>query len=157
MCRSTSITKNCCLVIVLGMILIMTGSCVSQKSKLLKRKQQDILESYRLQVSEIIDDPERARQLNELAEDLYRQMLVYTKVLHKMFDELDSLNKTYDTERHELEAAFHAINNHRIRMRENIFTSRVKALSLTTPEEWQELMNRRKTLMDLIQETPGLL
>ncbi len=157
MMRRPTFIALTCLIILFGMIFIMVGGCASQHSKLLKKKQQDVLESYRLQISESIDDPDRARQLIKLGEDFYQQIRTDTKVLLEMFHELDSLNKAYKTRSEELEAAFQAINNHRRKMRENILAARVSALSLTTPEEWQELMDRRRTLMDLIQETPGLL
>ena len=145
-----------CLVLFLFITLATVG-CASQQSKLLKKKQQDVLASYKLQVSETIDDPERAKQLIALSKDLHREMRTDTKMLQKMFEELDTLNKSYKTRREELETALKVINNHRRKMREKIFAARVNALSLTTPEEWQALMSRRRTLMDLIQETPGLL
>ena len=146
-----------CMILLLGMIFLMAGGCASQQSKLFKKKQQDVLKSYRCQVSVIIEDPERARHLIALGEEFYQQMRVDTKVLQKMFVNLDTLNKAYNTRREELESAFQAMNNHRRTMRENILVARVRALSLTTPEEWQELMGRRRTLLDLIRETPGLL
>lgn len=155
--RKSKFLSIACLVVLLGIIFIIAGGCASQQSKLLKKKQKDVLKSYKLQVSETIDDPERAKQLIALSKKLYQQMLTDTKRLQKMFDELDTLNKSYKTSREELETALNVINNHRREMREKILAARVSALSLTTPEEWQALMSRRRTLMDLIQETPGLL
>ena len=139
------------------MVFFLAEGCASQKSKILKKKQQDVLESYRLQVSETVEEPERAEKLITLGKDLYQQLRQDTKVLQKLFDNLETLNKNYDTEREELQAAYLAINNHRQKMRETILTARINALQLTTTEEWQELMSRRRTLMDFIQESPGFL
>ena len=81
MMRRPTFIALTCLIILFGMIFIMVGGCASQHSKLLKKKQQDVLESYRLQISESIDDPDRARQLIKLGEDFYQQIRTDTKVL----------------------------------------------------------------------------
>ena len=105
-----------------------------------------------MHVSETIKDPERARQLVALGEDLHKQIWNDTKTLQKLYDDLTTLNKKYDTQRIELELAFQSLNEHRRIMRERLLTARVLALKLTSPEEWQELMTRRRTVMDLIKE-----
>ncbi len=144
-------------ILALFLLCFLAGGCASQQSKLLEKKQQDVLDSYRLHISETIDDSKRAEQLVVIGEELYRQIRIDTKALQKMFKEFETLNKAYDTRREDLDASLHAINEHRKKMREKILDSRVKALSLTTPEEWQGLTSRRRTLIDLIQEMPGLL
>lgn len=141
----------------IGVVLIISGSCASKKSKLLKKKQEDVLQSYRLHISQAIDEPERAKQLIALGEGLYQQFRIYTETLQKMEERLYLMNYEYETTREELQAGFKAINDHRRNMREKILAARDRALSLTTPEEWQGLMGRRKTLIDLIRETPGIL
>jgi hypothetical protein len=138
-------------------VLLVTGGCTAKRTYLLKKKQKDVFKAYREFVTESIDDPERAEQLIDLGEDLYRHMKRDTATLLELVDDLDSLNKGYDTTREELEAGFKAINDLRIQLREKILAARIKAEALTSPEEWQELMSRNRTLMDLIQETPGLL
>jgi len=146
-----------CLVILLGVVLIIAGSCASKKSKLLKKKQHDVLQSYRLHISKAIDDPQRAEQLILLGEGLYYQFRAYTETLQKMEEKLYIMNGEYETTREELKAGLKAINDHRRNIREKILAARDRALSLTTPEEWQGLMSRSRTLLDLIRETPGIL
>jgi len=146
-----------CLLALFCLIFVVGGGCASKQTKLLNKKQKEILESFRLHVSETIKDPERARQLIALGEDLHKQIWNGTKILQKLYDDFTSMNKKYDTQRIELEVAFQGLNEHRRRMREKLLTARVHALKLTSPEEWQELMTRRRTVMDLIKETPGFL
>jgi hypothetical protein len=145
------------LVILLGTVLFVTGGCTTNKPFLLKKKQKDVLKVYREYVTESINDPKRAEQLIGLGEDLYLNMKRDTATLLDLVEDIISLNKEYDTTRQELEARFMAISDHQKNMREKILAARVRAEALTTPEEWEDLMKRNRTLMDLIQETPGLL
>ena len=145
------------LVLLLGSILFAVGGCTAKKTRLLKKKQQDVIKAYREYVTESIDDHERAEKLITLGEDLYLQLKKDTETLLELVSDLNTLNKGYDTSRQELEAGFRTLTDHRRHMREKILASRVKAVAQTTPVEWERLMNRNRTLMDLIQETPGLL
>lgn len=153
----TPFIKTGFLVVMLVIFSFILGGCASQQGRLLKKQQQDVLKSYRQQVVNSIDDPERARQLIMVGEDLYLQLRIDTKILLKMTEELKNLNGAYETTRKELKTAFHALNKHRREMREKIIAVRGEALSLTAPEEWQALMSRRGTLLDLIQQNPGIL
>jgi hypothetical protein len=145
------------LVILLGLALLVGGSCTAKKTYLLKKKQKEVLKAYKENVTESIDNNDRDEQLIDLGEDLYRHMKRDTKTLLKLVEDLDALNRGYNTTREELEAGFNAINDLRRQLREKILSARVRAEALTTPKEWQELTGRNRTLMDLIQETPGLL
>lgn len=153
----TPFIKTGFLVVMLVIFSFILGGCASQQGRLLKKQQQDVLKSYRQQVVNSIDDLERARLLIMVGEDLYLQFRIDTKILLKMTEELKNLNGAYETTRKELETAFHALNSHRREMREKIIAVRGEALSLTAPEEWQALMSRRGTLLDLIQQNPGIL
>ena len=144
-------------VMVTAMLTFLIGGCASQETRLLKKNQQSILGSYRKQVNEIVEDPARADKLIDLSEDLYEQLQTDTKALLEKVERLNKLNNAYGTSRQELEIAFHDVVRHRMKIRENLLSTRSKALSLTTEEEWQAIMSRRRTLMDLIQEKPGLL
>jgi hypothetical protein len=144
-------------VVILAIFSFILGSCASQEARLLKKQQQNVLQSYRQQVINSIDDPERARELIRIGEDLYQQIRNDTEILLKMAEDLKDLNGAYDTTREELETAFHTLNSHRKEMREKILAARNEALPLTTPEEWQALMSRQGTLLDLIQQNPGIL
>jgi len=143
--------------LILAMLFSVVGGCVSQQARLLKKKQQDILKSYRQHVAMTIDDPARAEQLIGIGEDLYKKIQADTKVLLQMAEKIKKLNTDYGTTREELENDLSHINSQRAKMRDSIMLARSEALSLTTPVEWQELMNRRGTLLELIQETPGFL
>ncbi len=138
-------------------LLLVAGGCTAKKTSLLKKKQKDVLKAYQEYVTESIDNPERAEKLIALGEDLYLHLKRDTETLLELVKDLNSLNNGYDTTRQELEAGFKALTDHRRHMREKILASRVKAEVLTTAEEWETLTNRNRTLMDLIQETPGLL
>ena len=138
-------------------VLMVTFGCTAKKTYLLKKKQKDVLKAYKEYVTESVDDPERAVQLIGLGEDLYRHMKRDTATLLELVGDLDALNRKYNSTREELEASLKAINDHRRQLREKILAARVRAEALTTPEEWQKLMSRNRTLMNLIQETPGLL
>jgi hypothetical protein len=118
---------------------------------------EDVLESYREQVSHAIEDPERAGQLVGLGEELALRLQKDGSKLREMAEELRRHNARYDTTREEFVALLTAINEHRRRMGEEVLAARAEAVSLTTPDEWRDLMSRRKTLIDLIRETPGLL
>ena len=141
----------------LSMVLLIAGGCTAKETRLLKKKQQDVIKAYREYVAESIDDPERAEKLITLGEDLYLQFKKDTETLLELVSDLNTLNKGYDTSRQELEAGFRTLTDHRRVMREKLLAARVKAEAQTTPEEWETLMNRNRTLMNLIQETPGLL
>jgi len=117
----------------------------------------EVLESYREHVSKAIEDPERAGRLVALGEELALRLQKDTDKLREMAEELRRNNARYDTTREELVALLTAINEHRRRMGEKVLAARAEAVSLTTPDEWRDLMSRRKTLIDLIRETPGLL
>jgi hypothetical protein len=151
------ITKRYWLVILLVATLCAAGGCASQQERLLQKKQQDILESYREIVTTIVDDPVRARQLINIAEKLNLEMKSDTKELLEISAEIKKLNAEYGTTREEMQAALLHLNDQRRKMRGSILTARQEALSLTTPAEWQELMKRKGTLPELIQETPGIL
>lgn len=153
----TTFIKTGFSVVMLVMLSFVVGGCASQQARLLKKRQEDVLKSYRIQVANTFDDPERADQLINVAEDLYLQLRNDTKVLLEITEELKKLNGAYDTTREELEAVLQDLNSHRRKMRETIMAARAGALSLTTPEEWQELMDRRGTLLEFIGETPGFL
>ena len=141
----------------LSMVLLIAGGCTAKETRVLKKKQQDVIKAYREYVTESIDDPERAEKLIALGEDLYLQLKKDTETLLELVSDLNTLNKGYDTSRQELEAGFRTLTDHRRVMREKLLAARVKAEAQTTPEEWETLMNRNRTLMNLIQETPGLL
>jgi hypothetical protein len=145
------------LFMLLSAALLVTGGCTAKKTRLLKKKQQDVIKAYREYLTESINDPERAEKLIALGEDLYLLLKQDTETLLELLNDLSSLNKGYETTRQELEAGFKALTDHRRVMREKILVARVKAEAQTTPEEWEALMKRNRTLMDLIQETPGLL
>jgi len=142
------------------MLLILSfilGGCTSQQARLLEKRHGDVLKSYREQVADTIDDPKRAEQLIAIGEDLHLQIRRETKVILEMAAELKKLNSAYDTPRKELEAALQNLNSQRAKMRDSILLARAEAMSLTTPAEWQKLINRRGTLLELIKETPGFL
>jgi ribosomal protein S15P/S13E len=141
----------------LSFIIILSISCASQQTKLLEEKQDDVLKTYKQQVSVTIKDPIRARGLITLAEDLHQHIKHHTTILQQLFDKLNSLNQKYDTQRVDLEVVLQNINQQRTEMLEYILTARVKATKLTTPQEWQKLMNRRKNMIDFIKETPGFI
>jgi hypothetical protein len=153
----TSLMKTGLPVVMLVLFSFILGGCASQQGRHLKKQQQDVLKSYQQQVVNTIDDPERARELIRIGENLYLQIRNDTKILLKMTEELKDLNGAYDTTREELETAFHALNTHRRNMRNKILAARNEALPLTTPEEWQALMSRRGTLLEFIQQNPGIL
>lgn len=133
------------------------AGCASQQERLLKKKQQNILESYRQQVAITVGDPVRAQQLISIAEELYRDFKAETKILLEITEKIKKLHADYGTTRDEMQTALAHLNNQRSKMRETILNARTEALSLTTPIEWQELMKRRGTLLELIQERPGIL
>jgi Glu-tRNA(Gln) amidotransferase subunit E-like FAD-binding protein len=149
--------KKYWLVILLAAILCTAGGCATQQERLLQKKQQDILESYREIVTTVVDDPVRARQLIHIGEKLNLEMKADTRVLLKTIAEIKKLNADYGTTREELQTTLQNLNDQRRNMREAILTARQEALSLTTQAEWEELMSRRGTLPELIQETPGIL
>lgn len=146
-----------CLFTMFCMTSIMAVGCVSPNLQLLEKKQQNVLDSYRLYISESIDEPERAKKLVVIGEGIYQQIQIDTRILYNMTKELEDLNNSYDARREEIEAALQAINQHRRKIREKILAARTAVLSLTTPEEWQGLMTRRKTMMDLLRGTPGII
>ena len=126
-------------------------------TKAIEKQQRKILASYRSHVLATIPEQERADRLIELGEGLHKQILADTETLRGLADELGRLNARYDTTRSEMEDNLEAINAHRVRMRERILEVRAEAVSLTTPAEWDSLINRGKTLMSLIKENPGVL
>jgi hypothetical protein len=119
---------------VFSVVLLVTGGCTAKKTRLLKKKQQDVLKAYREYVAESIDDPERAEKLIALGEDLYLHLKQDTETLLELVNDLNTLNKGYDTTREQLEAGFKALTDHRRHMSEKILASRVKAMELTTAE-----------------------
>ena len=149
--------KRYWLLILLVATLCAAGGCVSQQERLLQNKQQEILESYREIVTTVVDDPVQARQLIHIGEKLNLEMKADTRVLLETTAKIKKLNAEYGTTREELQTALLDLNNQRRKMRKAILTARTEALALTTPAEWQELMSRRGTLPELIQETPGIL
>jgi hypothetical protein len=151
------IIKRYWLVILLLVTLCAAGGCASQQDRLLQKKQQDILESYRESMATIVDDPVRAGQLINLAEKLNLEMKADISVLLEITAEIKKLNAEYGTTRKEMQTALLKLNDQRRKMRKAILTARTEALSLTTPAEWQELMRREGTMLELIQETPGIL
>ena len=151
------IIKRYWLVILLVATLCAAGACASRQERLLQKKQQDILESYRERVAATIDDPVRAGQLINIAEKLNLEMAADTRVLLEITVEIKKLYAEYGTTRKEMQTALSTLNDQRRKMREAILTARTEALSLTTPAEWKELMKRKGTMLELIQETPGIL
>ena len=154
--RSIAILKNF-LTTLFFTIVMMAGGCVFQQENLLEKKQQSVLASYKQHIRETVDDHARTDELIAIGEKLHRQLRADARLLNEMFLELEKLNNSYDTSRSELEMAFHVINLHRKQMQNTIMVARSKIPTLTTPEEWQRLINRRTTLIELIKSTPGFL
>lgn len=139
----------------LGVVLVF-ANCTLPRFTHPETTLHDVLDSYREQVSEVIEDPERAAKLVELGEDQSLRLQTDMEKLRGMVEELGLKNARYDTTREELASLVAAINQHRGRMREEMLAARMTAVSLTTPEEWRALMVRREKLMDLLRATPGL-
>jgi hypothetical protein len=116
----------------------------------------DVLESYREHLSVVVEDSGRAGQLAALGEELFIELQMDMEELRGMAKELRRRNTQYDTTREELASLLEAMNDHRRQMLEKVLAARAQAVSLTTPEEWTDLMKRRKTLSDLARESPGL-
>jgi septal ring factor EnvC (AmiA/AmiB activator) len=153
--RKTHFFHAALLTLLLGAALTAAGCSLSRSSQT-ERVLDDVLESYREQVSQVIEDRERAGRLSALGEELVHQLREDTEELREMAEEFRIQNARYDTTREELEVLLAAINEHRREMGAKVLAARAGAVSLTTPVEWQGFMDRRRTLRDLARENPGL-
>ena len=144
----------CGLLLVLSLVLI--TSCRSTHSEK-KNPLNASLTSYRTFVLETIHDTERSEALIAVGDDLHRTLTENFRTFRKLTAKLNRLNADYHTSREALERALADINAQRRLMRERIIEARVKAVELTTPEEWQLMTRRGKNLNDMFDKMPGVL
>jgi len=142
-------------VVSLCVILMTASSCTTTRS--VEKQRRELLTSYISRVHVVVSNAEQEEQLSQIGIILYEQLTADIEVLAKLIKDFENLNRNYDTSREDLAAALEAIDKHRLRMRQTILVARMKAVSLTSTEEWDSLMSLRETLLSRMQKTPGLL
>ena len=144
---------GCCLLAAAGVFF--AAGCRTPLS--MEDRQKEILASYREHVSATVADEGRAAKLEDLGERVISQFRADMAELNALADRFNQLNRDYDSTREEMEEVWAAIQKQRLKIRESLLLARAEAVSLTTPEEWEQLMRREKTLMSLLRENPGVL
>ena len=132
------------------------SGCTSMRMLMLSKQEKIMFESFRKQVRETVDDPERAEQLIEIGEDLSFQLHDYTNKLSKMATHCKDTNADYDATPEQLESCYRTLDDHRRSLRKIILQSRSQAVALTTAAEWEALSSRKNSMQDLMEQAPGL-
>jgi hypothetical protein len=134
--RPRSVLALACFALTLG--------CASNKPKpTLEQQSQEDLARYQEQVRKVIKDPERAEKVAALAADFQEVMLERALAQKDYEAKIAALDANYTATRADYEALVTQRERDSKAFVQEIIAARTQLISLTTPEEWNDLKDAR--------------
>lgn len=126
--------------LVISSLLILLAGCSSSEHE---NVEKEAFESFRTEISTVINDPEREAKALAIVDELVEELQSLRSQKAERLAQSRKLNANYDTTRAEYEAFIHEKNMENRLSQQRVLDNRNALIAVTTPEEWEQLLDVR--------------
>ena len=141
------------LIIASSLLAIFLAGCAGKGDTSLVDAEKQAFDDLRAEIRIAIDNPERETMAIAIVDELAAQLASLLAKKKDKQEQARKLNADYDTTRAEFDA-FVSVANTEIRMNQQRVLEQRKALiEITTPEEWEQILDARTDAIDAAFDT----
>ena len=122
------------------LLALMLAACGGKDAVAPENVEKEAYEDLRAAIVEVIEDPDRQKEILDLVEDYEREFTKLREAVQVRRMELRHLNADYDATREQFHDFIEKYDAEVIIARKTVSESRRAFVESTTPEEWDSLM-----------------
>jgi hypothetical protein len=112
------------------------------------------ISELRSTVKNAVSDPDRAVKMVALVDKMEQELTGMDEEVKRFINRVRVLNADFDASRTDFEVVIGDFNRRRKEARARFLDLRFQLNSLSTTDEWKQIANREKTVMEIWQSMP---